>query len=60
LLDAWRARAVGLGGQVVAETPAGRVSGRAVDIDRDGALLVDTGMGTVRLLAGDAHFFSGR
>jgi BirA family biotin operon repressor/biotin-[acetyl-CoA-carboxylase] ligase len=60
LLDGWRARAVGLGGPVVAETPAGRVVGRAVDVDLDGALLVETESGTVRLLAGDVHFLSGR
>jgi BirA family biotin operon repressor/biotin-[acetyl-CoA-carboxylase] ligase len=56
LLDDWRERAIGLGGPVVAETPGGRVEGRAVDVDRDGALLVETPGGTVRLLAGDAHF----
>jgi BirA family biotin operon repressor/biotin-[acetyl-CoA-carboxylase] ligase len=55
LLDGWRARAVGLGGAVVAETPAGRVRGRAVDVDVDGALLLETAAGTVRLLAGDVH-----
>ncbi|TMD95290.1 MAG: hypothetical protein E6I76_10815 [Chloroflexi bacterium] len=56
LLPDWRARAVGLGGRVVAETPGGRVEGRALDIDSGGALLVETNAGTVRLLAGDAHF----
>jgi BirA family biotin operon repressor/biotin-[acetyl-CoA-carboxylase] ligase len=56
LLPDWRARAIGLGGAVVAETPGGRVEGRAVDIDAGGALLVETDAGTVRLLAGDAHF----
>lgn len=56
LLDDWRRRAVGLGGAVVAETPGGTIEGRAVGIDRDGALLVETTSGTVRLLAGDAHF----
>ena len=60
LLPDWRARAVGLGGPVVAETPGGRVEGRAVDIDADGALLVETAAGTVRLLAGDAHFIQER
>jgi BirA family biotin operon repressor/biotin-[acetyl-CoA-carboxylase] ligase len=60
LLPDWRARAVGLGGPVVAETPGGRVEGRAVDIDADGALLVESGAGTVRLVAGDAHFIQER
>jgi BirA family biotin operon repressor/biotin-[acetyl-CoA-carboxylase] ligase len=60
LLPDWRARAAGLGGPVVAETPAGRVEGRAIDIDAGGALLVETGAGTVRLLAGDAHFIQER
>jgi BirA family biotin operon repressor/biotin-[acetyl-CoA-carboxylase] ligase len=59
LLDGWRARAVGLGGAVVAETPAGRVRGRAVDVDVDGALLIETAAGTVRLLAGDVHLGPG-
>jgi BirA family biotin operon repressor/biotin-[acetyl-CoA-carboxylase] ligase len=58
LLPDWRSRAIGLGGAVVAETPAGRVEGRAVDVDADGALLVETEAGVVRLLAGDAHFLS--
>ena len=60
LLPDWRARAVGLGGRVLAETPAGRVEGRAVDVDTDGALLIETAGGTVRLLAGDAHFVEER
>jgi BirA family transcriptional regulator, biotin operon repressor / biotin---[acetyl-CoA-carboxylase] ligase len=59
LLDGWRARAVGLGEPVVAETPAGRVRGRAVDVDADGALLLETATGTVRLLAGDVHLRPG-
>jgi BirA family biotin operon repressor/biotin-[acetyl-CoA-carboxylase] ligase len=59
LLDGWRARAVGLGGPVVAETPAGRLRGRAVDVDVDGALLLETAAGTVRLLAGDVHLGPG-
>jgi BirA family biotin operon repressor/biotin-[acetyl-CoA-carboxylase] ligase len=59
LLGDWRVRAVGLGGRVVAETPAGEIRGRAVDVDDGGALLVETATGTVRLLAGDAHFLPG-
>jgi BirA family biotin operon repressor/biotin-[acetyl-CoA-carboxylase] ligase len=55
LLADWRRRAVGLGEQVVAETPAGRVEGRALDIDAGGALVLETDAGRVRLLAGDVH-----
>lgn len=56
---AWRERAVGLGGPVAVETPAGRVEGTAVDIADDGALLVDTSAGVLRLLAGDVHLVTG-
>jgi BirA family transcriptional regulator, biotin operon repressor / biotin---[acetyl-CoA-carboxylase] ligase len=52
----WRRRAIGLGQPVCAITPAGEVTGTAVDIDDDGALLVDTHTaGVMRLLAGDVH-----
>jgi biotin-(acetyl-CoA carboxylase) ligase len=40
---------------VVVDTPAGRVVGTAVDVDENGALLVDTGGEVLRLLAGDVH-----
>jgi len=57
---AWRARAVGLGGEVAVDTPGGRVHGRALDVDEDGALLVETAGGAVRrLLAGDVHLVPG-
>jgi BirA family biotin operon repressor/biotin-[acetyl-CoA-carboxylase] ligase len=52
---AWRARAVGLGGPVEAQTPAGMIRGTALDIAEDGALLVDTGGSITRLVAGDVH-----
>jgi BirA family biotin operon repressor/biotin-[acetyl-CoA-carboxylase] ligase len=55
VLSAWRARAVGIGSMVAAETPAGRIAGVATGIDGDGALLVATAGGTIRLLAGDVH-----
>jgi BirA family transcriptional regulator, biotin operon repressor / biotin---[acetyl-CoA-carboxylase] ligase len=55
LLPDWRIHAAGLGERVVAETPAGRVEGTALDVDAEGALLVGTGAGVVRLLAGDVH-----
>lgn len=55
---AWRGRAVGLGAAVVVETPQGRLTGVARDLDADGALLVDTPSGTHRLVAGDVHLLA--
>jgi BirA family biotin operon repressor/biotin-[acetyl-CoA-carboxylase] ligase len=55
IVAAWRERAVGLGTAVEAHTPHGVVRGIAVDVDSDGALLIDTGSGVQRLLAGDVH-----
>ncbi|HEV7679366.1 MAG TPA: biotin--[acetyl-CoA-carboxylase] ligase [Candidatus Dormibacteraeota bacterium] len=52
---AWRPYAVGLGAEISADTPAGPITGIARDIADDGALLVDTGTETIRLLAGDVH-----
>ena len=55
-LDEWRQRAAGLGAAVTATTPGGPVAGVAVDIDAEGALLIDTAdRGRVRLVAGDIH-----
>lgn len=51
----WRRRATGIGKTVVATTPTGTFHGIAVDIDSDGALLVDTATGRIRLIAGDVH-----
>jgi len=56
---AWRERAVGLGRTVRVETPAGPVAGVATDIADDGALLVATTGGEVRVLAGDVHLVAG-
>jgi BirA family biotin operon repressor/biotin-[acetyl-CoA-carboxylase] ligase len=55
LLDAWRAFAgAGLGGRVIRwSDPRGDHRGRAQDIDADGALLVDAGGGTERIMAGE-------
>ncbi|GAC1338835.1 MAG: biotin--[acetyl-CoA-carboxylase] ligase [Candidatus Dormibacteria bacterium] len=55
LLDAWRRHAVGLGSAVRASTPGGTIHGVATGIDGDGALLVSTEGGRVRLVAGDVH-----
>lgn len=55
LLDSWRARAEGLGQEVTVIAGKGRLHGIAADIDSDGALLIDTSTGRVRVLAGDVH-----
>lgn len=56
--QAWLERAQGLGGEVVARLQTGEeVRGRFVDLDADGALVVDvTGAGRRRILAGDVFF----
>jgi len=52
MMEVWRRRAITLGQRV--RTPDGR-GGVAVDVDADGALLVDVGEGEpVRVLSGDA------
>jgi len=51
--EAWRERSVTLGRQVSVTTDAGLVTGTAVDIDADGALLVRTAAGVERILSGD-------
>jgi BirA family transcriptional regulator, biotin operon repressor / biotin---[acetyl-CoA-carboxylase] ligase len=55
LLPDWRRRATGLGERAVVQTPGGRVVGTALDVGSDGALLIETAAGMVRLLAGDVH-----
>jgi BirA family biotin operon repressor/biotin-[acetyl-CoA-carboxylase] ligase len=55
LLTDWRRHAVGLGGPVSVQTPSGMLSGLAVDVDDDGALLVEASGQTHRFLAGDVH-----
>lgn len=59
LLTDWRRRAVGLGEAVIAETPSGTVHGVAEGVADDGALLIRTTDGVVRLIAGDVHMTSG-
>lgn len=51
LLERWRARSATLGREV----RIGEVRGTATDIDGDGALVVRTGAGPVRVLAGDVE-----
>ncbi|TMB92111.1 MAG: biotin--[acetyl-CoA-carboxylase] ligase [Chloroflexi bacterium] len=55
LRDDWRRHAVGLGEPVEVRGPIEVVRGTAEDIDGDGALLVRTPAGVVRVLAGDVH-----
>ncbi len=52
---AWTGRAAGLGEAVTADAPQGRIEGVARGLDGDGALLVQTSGGVVRLFAGDVH-----
>jgi BirA family biotin operon repressor/biotin-[acetyl-CoA-carboxylase] ligase len=51
----WLAHAAGIGEPVRAVSSAGTTSGVATGIDDDGALLIDTGHGVTRVLAGDVH-----
>lgn len=54
LLRDARAASATLGSDVVVQTPAGELRGRAVDLDHDGALLVDTGEAAPqRIVVGD-------
>jgi BirA family biotin operon repressor/biotin-[acetyl-CoA-carboxylase] ligase len=55
LLGDWRRHAVGLGSSVNVDGPSGTLSGVAVDVAEDGALLVDVAGRLHRLLAGDVH-----
>ena len=51
----WTARAEGIGAPIRAEVGTETVEGRVLGIDDDGALLVETGHGRVRLVAGEVH-----
>jgi len=55
ILPAWRDDAVTLGRSVRVETPTGVVEGTAVDVERPGRLLVDTGDEVVGIDAGDCE-----
>jgi len=59
LRDDWTARAAGLGGQVRAEVGGTVVEGTALGIEDDGALLVATERGRIRLVAGEVHLLTG-
>lgn len=51
----WRRCAVGLGGPVTVNGPSGSVRGTAIDVDEDGALVVDGDGERLRFLAADVH-----
>ncbi|MDP2857176.1 MAG: biotin--[acetyl-CoA-carboxylase] ligase [Bacillota bacterium] len=53
VLDEWREMSAVLGKEVVVHGPAETLRGLATDIAQDGALLVQTTSGTVRVYAGD-------
>lgn len=57
-LDAWRARADFWGTTVTVRAPSGTLRGVARDLDRDGALVIETAAGTQRILAGDVELTS--
>lgn len=58
VLDAWRSGPNTLGREVRVQTTAGEVRGVATDLDTDGALLVRTDAGMVRVAAGDVALVS--
>jgi len=51
----WRRVAIGLGQAVTVRNAAGTLDGVAVDVEDDGALLVRSGDGLHRVLAGEVH-----
>ncbi len=53
MLDDWRALSVTLGQEVRVIFGDDSYTGKAVDIDRDGCLLVNTGSEVKRVIAGD-------
>jgi BirA family biotin operon repressor/biotin-[acetyl-CoA-carboxylase] ligase len=57
LRQAWLGRSIHAFGQSLEVTgPTGPISGRFLDLDSDGALILETGSGAVRVTAGDVHF----
>jgi BirA family biotin operon repressor/biotin-[acetyl-CoA-carboxylase] ligase len=55
LLDDWRRYAVGLGGPVTIDAAGATIEGTAIDIDHDGALVVESSGRTHHFLAADVH-----
>lgn len=58
LRDEWVSHAASIGETVTAVSAAGSVTGVAQGLDDDGALLLRTASGVVRVLAGDVHMGS--
>ena len=58
--EAWRARAVTLGREVVVRVEGRELSGTAEDVDETGALLVRTAAGVERILSGDLTLLRAR
>jgi BirA family biotin operon repressor/biotin-[acetyl-CoA-carboxylase] ligase len=56
ILDAWRARAAGLGGPILVRPPDGPVEGVFEGLDPDGALRLRQGGTVRRIAAGDVYF----
>lgn len=52
-LNSWTSRAMFIGENVVAQTPSGEVSGRFTGVDPDGAALIETSEGPLRLAIGE-------
>jgi len=54
ILPAWRARAIGIGSEIVVRLDTETLTGKFTDIDADGTLLLEqSGSGTRRIAAGD-------
>lgn len=52
-VDRYRVACTTLGSDVGVETPTGRITGRAVEVDEHGALVIDTSEGRIALASGD-------
>jgi BirA family biotin operon repressor/biotin-[acetyl-CoA-carboxylase] ligase len=53
ILPAWRARAAGIGSEIVVRLEAETLTGKFADLDADGTLLLEQGAGIRRIAAGD-------
>ncbi|MBI3451393.1 MAG: biotin--[acetyl-CoA-carboxylase] ligase [Rhodospirillales bacterium] len=52
----WRRRAKGINEKIAVRLPDGRVAGTFIDLDTDGALILETDAGRRRITAGDVFF----
>ena len=57
IIDQWRAAAKGIGEPITVNLPDRSLSGRFVDIDQDGRLILDTGSGAPQAIAAGDVFF---